>query len=218
MERDNYKYHYYVKKLIHEGNVVIDIGSNLGYYTFLFARWVGPAGKVHSVEPIPIYQKIQKEKAKNIPNIVWYPFALGNEEKKIEMVSNPSVGYLRTGLLHVYGPEDGDINKQTFKFEAEMKIPHLLFEQLERIDYIKCDVEGYEMIVLSDMKKIIDKHRPIVQVEVSDKNKTRLYNLFQSMGYKPTKLQNKKLVEEKDWNSSSGDCLFIHESVAPLYI
>jgi FkbM family methyltransferase len=54
-----------VKKLIHKGDIIIDIGANLGYYSVLFAKWTGATGKVFSVEPIAMYNKVFNKKQKN---------------------------------------------------------------------------------------------------------------------------------------------------------
>ncbi|MFR9166640.1 MAG: FkbM family methyltransferase [Dysgonomonas sp.] len=209
----NYSYHYYAKNLIRKGDTVIDIGANLGYYSILFSNWVGEKGKVYSVEPIAVYNKIFNEKAKKHKNITLYPYALGLEEKKIELVSSPKTGYLSTGLPHVYDSDrDGRLEDQEFRFQAEMKIPSELFEPLDRIDYIKCDIEGFEYVVLNNMKDLIDKHKPIVQAEVWGDNETNVNRLFKDMGYIPHKLKDGKLTSlEKENQKINGDYVYIHK-------
>ncbi|MCC8146897.1 MAG: FkbM family methyltransferase [Bacteroidales bacterium] len=207
-----YAYHYYVKSLIHKEDVIIDIGANLGYYSILFAQWASE-GKVYSIEPIVIYNKIFKEKAKKYSNITLYPYALGTEEKKVELVSSPQTGYLNTGLPHVYDPaRDGELEKQEYRFEVEMKIASRLFHNLEKLDYIKCDIEGFEYIVLSDMKDIIAKHRPKVQVEIWPDHQKELFDMFDELNYKPYKLMNGRLeLQDKDKVSIGGDFIFLPE-------
>jgi len=184
-----------VKHLIDNGDVIIDIGANLGYYSFLFARWTGDSGKVFAVEPIVVYNKIFNEKAKKIKNITLYPYALGAEEKTVELVSSPQTGFLSTGLPHIYDPQrDGNVENQEFKFDAQMKKPSELFGNLDKIDYIKCDIEGYEYIVLSDMKEILRKFTPKIQVEVWPDNEKKLLELLDELGYTPFKLHKYHLV------------------------
>ncbi|MDR3218301.1 MAG: FkbM family methyltransferase [Dysgonamonadaceae bacterium] len=206
-----YACHYYVKKLIKKGDIVIDIGANLGYYSILFAKWTGPSGKVFSVEPIAVYNKIFNEKAKKFNNIQLCPYALGTEEKTIELVSSSQTGFLNTGLPHVYDPQkDGNIEDQQFKFEAQMKIPSVLFGDLERIDYIKCDIEGFEYIVLSDMKEIIRRCKPIVQVELWENNRENMLRMFDELGYIPHKVHENKLVSVVEGAKPlPGDYIFI---------
>ena len=197
--------------MINEGDVVIDIGANLGYYSFIFARWAGDSGKVFAVEPIAVYNEIFNEKAKKYKNITLYPYALGAEEKTVELVSSPQTGFLSTGLPHVYDPQrDGKVENQEFKFEAQMKKPSVLFGNLDKINYIKCDIEGFEYIVLSDMKEIIRKCKPTVQVEVWPDNEKKLLELFDELGYTPYKLYKYQLTPQKeDSTRLPGDYIFM---------
>ncbi|MFC4675431.1 FkbM family methyltransferase [Dysgonomonas termitidis] len=210
--KKEYEYHYYIRNLIHEGDVVIDIGANLGYYSILMSSWVGKSGMVYSVEPIALYNKIFNEKARKRKNIILYPYALGKEEKDVTLVCSPNVGYLRTGLPHVYDPQrDGDIQNQEFTFDAKMKIPSVLFSSVDRLDYIKCDIEGFEYVVLSDMESIIDKFKPVVQVEVWGENEKPVKELFENLGYIPCKLYDGQLTSDEEvLKDLSGDYLFIH--------
>ncbi|MDR1585433.1 MAG: FkbM family methyltransferase [Prevotellaceae bacterium] len=206
-----YNYHYNVKKLINKGDTVIDIGANLGYYSFLFARWVGKTGNVYSVEPIKDFNRIFNEVARKYKQLTLYPYALGNKEKTIRMVSSPHAGYFRTGLPHVYdAKKDGALENAEFTFEAEMKIPSKLFSSLDRIDYIKCDVEGFEFSILSDMRDIIAKHKPAVQVEVWKENTANILSLFHNLGYKAYKFDRNKLVST-DLSKIGGDYIFLYQ-------
>ncbi|WP_051697646.1 FkbM family methyltransferase [Prevotella sp. 10(H)] len=213
-----YEYHYYIKHLIHEGDTVIDIGANLGYYSILMSSLVGSFGRVYSVEPIALYNKIFNEKARKRQNITLYPYALGKEEKDVTLVCSPNVGYLRTGLPHVYdSKKDGDIKAQEFTFDAKMKIPSVLFSSLDKLDYIKCDIEGFEYVVLSDMKDIIAKYKPVVQVEVWGDNESFIKELFAELEYIPCKIHNGHLTSNADIvGNTNGDYIFIHKKSPKL--
>jgi len=203
-----FTYHYYVKNLINKGDTVIDTGSNLGYFSILFARWVGNEGKVYSVEPVSIYNKIFEEQARKYRNIILFPYALGNEEKDVELVSVVTSGYLRTGLSHVYNVEKDDANKTYgFRVHAQMKIASKLFADIPKINYIKIDIEGDEYAVLSDMRELIQKHKPIIQVEMNDH---RVTDLLHQLGYNAYKVASKKLVKIETEEVLEGDCIFLN--------
>ena len=168
----NYDYHYFVKHLVDKGEVVIDIGANIGYYSLLFARWVGDSGKVFAVEPNRVYNEVFSERAKKYKNITLYPYALENE--------------------------------------TQMLKPSVLFENLDKIDYIKCDIEGHEYFILSDMKEIIRKFKPKVQVKVLPENREKLFELFEELGYTPYKLYKYRLIpQDGDTYPVKGDYIFI---------
>lgn len=91
-----------------------------------------------------------------------------------------------------------------------MKIPSKLFASLDRIDYIKCDIEGFEYLVLENMKEIIRFHRPKVQVEVWSQNENYIMDLFNELQYIPYKLNKNKLLAKKEWATKiEGDYIFI---------
>ena len=50
-----------VKKYVHEGDIVVDIGAHVGYYTLLMAQLVGKNGKVYSFEPDPVNFQLLKK-------------------------------------------------------------------------------------------------------------------------------------------------------------
>jgi len=212
-----FAYHYFIKKLINKGDTVVDIGSNLGYYSILFARWVGNEGKVYSVEPVSIYNRIFEERARKFRNITLFPYALGNEEKDVELVSVVSSGYLRTGLSHIYRAEkeddsrhcglDPQSSKYGFRIQSKMKIASELFKDIPKINYIKIDIEGDELVVLSDMKELIQKHKPIIQVEMNDR---RVTDLLHQLGYSAYRVAGKKLVKIQTEVELEGDALFIN--------
>lgn len=215
-QSSTYKFHYFDKRLIQKGDTIIDIGANLGYYSRLFAKWVGKKGKVYAVEPIKIYNEaFSKYTKKYSDSIILLPYALGTEEKEIELVTSLRNGSYNTGLPHVYDKNrDGEIETQDFRFKASMKIPAKLFEDIPKIDFIKCDIEGFEYVVLNNMRPVIEKHKPKVQVEVWGQNETDTINLFEDLGYITYKLEDKSLKLTKN-KKVSGDYMFIHKIQCP---
>jgi len=85
------KYEPYLTKLmlskIKAGDVVIDIGANIGYDTVLFADKVGKKGKVIAIEPDPTnFEILQKNiKENKLFNVVAVQAAVGNENKKMKI-------------------------------------------------------------------------------------------------------------------------------------
>lgn len=165
--------HYFIKDFIKEGDTVIDIGANWGCYTRLFSEWVGVEGIVYAVEPmagtIPVYQA---------DNVVLMPFALGNE-------------YKITKMMH-YKNSSGTykINDNGQYFVSMIKGSDL-FKGLDRIDFIKIDVEMSELPIIEDMKELIEKHKPIILIETG-----KIKEVLEITGYKIIeKFQNDYLLQ-----------------------
>ena len=204
-----YKYHYFDKNIIREGDVVLDIGANLGYYTKLFAKWVGKRGTVYAVEPVEFFANTISWGTRNFKNIYLYNVALGEEEKDVFLSTPGHFGYLRTGLAHVTDPAEASGSE--FAFRAKMKKASRLFSTLKKIDFIKCDIEGYEYIVLPEMKDILVKFKPVIQLETWGDQKEKIENFLLSLGYRIYALDEKILKPVAEVKvKEQGDYIFIH--------
>lgn len=213
---EGYKYHYYAKRLIKEGDTVVDIGANLGYFTKLFSKWVGDKGRVIAIEPVPLYTKIIRWTCKSRKNITLFPYALGKENKKVHLVTPDHFGYLRTGLPHIYDEKNNKaLSEYEFSFEAEMKKANELFESFEKIDYLKCDIEGYEEVVIPEILPVLERFKPTIQIETWGSHKPIVEAALTSAGFEKYYLEGgslKKAVAGTE--DAPGDLIFIHKANA----
>ncbi len=215
-----FRYHYFFPRLVKAEDVVIDIGANLGYYTVLFGR---KAKHVFAVEPVKLFRNILKKNTRSQNNITILPYALGAESNKIIEMGVPSgKKFFRHGLTHVVENKD---EQNTLTFQETMMRPDDVFGDLERVDYIKCDIEGYEKIVIPALQRIIEKHQPCIQLETDMENRISIMQMLSSLNYtcyfltEEIKLQ--KVSSAKD--RTEGDLLFVpdgkkRERIAPFTI
>ena len=221
----SYKWHYFVQRLLKSGDTVIDIGTNLGYFTTQFAEKVKAGGHLYCVEPVQPFQKQLKKLITGKPNVTLLPYALGEENDKKVTLGIPTefqkLGYLRHGtttLLHNSNSADGK-----HSFEATMKKGSELFANLSKLDYIKCDIEGYETVVFPEMKSVIEKYQPIVQLETWGEQLMTMHDFFKGLGFAAFYLEKEKLYPlqskpQARWGES--DILFVpcskQERIAPF--
>jgi len=204
-----YTYHYFDKNIIQKGDYILDIGANMGYYTKLFAKWTGNAGHVYSVEPVTIFAETLRWGTQKFKNITLYNYALGEEEKEVTLSTPGNFGYLRTGLTHVVDEKNG--NTYEFTFKAQMKRGSRLFADLPKINFIKCDIEGYEDIVLPEMVDLLQKHKPVIQLETWGEHKPKVEGFLSGIGYKKYDIENDILKPVDELKSAAaGDLYFIH--------
>src|SRR5574344_166891 len=72
-----YEYPRYLKNVVHRGDTVLDIGANLGYYSYAMARLVGTEGKVYAVEPARPILNVLRHNLRKFDNVEILNYALG---------------------------------------------------------------------------------------------------------------------------------------------
>jgi len=175
---------FFLKKIIRPGFTCIDIGANLGYYSTFLSKLAGPKGRVLAVEPIPLFQEIWKDnvKASGVDNLELLPYALGGENSVIQMGTPERNGLLHHGMTKVVSSAE---EKYAHFYDVAMKVPDELFADLKRLDFVKCDVEGFEFQVFSNMQATLAKHKPLIQTELNgDKNRDNVIGLLEKLGYR----------------------------------
>lgn len=183
---------HHLKSIVKSGYTCIDIGANLGYYSYFMAKYCGKQGQVYAVEPVGLFTEILKKNTSKFKNITIYPYALGEENCIVNMAMPLIDGVLHHGMTKISKTEKSG---KLIYFEAEMCVPDKLFSDLERLDFLKIDVEGYENIVLTNMKNILQKFYPLIQCELSGElNRQNTVHFLESLGYKPFILKNQELV------------------------
>lgn len=175
------EYVYHLPELVRTGDTVIDIGANLGYYTRPLSELAGPSGKVYAVEPVPQILAVLRRNLRSCRNVEILPYALGAEEKAIRMGNDSArrTGYFGTGQNFVN--ESG--SETDVEFSAEMQRGSILFADLKRLDFVKCDIEGYETVVMAEMRPLLERFRPKVLIETGGENRRQIVGLFSELGY-----------------------------------
>jgi FkbM family methyltransferase len=207
---------YFLKKFIRNGDTCIDIGAHLGYYTFELSRLVGNEGSVVAIEPVGKFVNVLKKliASRKIKNIELLKTALGGEGKVVEIGIPIIDNQKRFGYARIR-----EISQEMEYAETET-VPNAkgdeLFASLKRIDFIKCDVEGAEVAVFKSMPQVISRHRPILLLELGDKNsRVIMKQLLSDCGYEVYHLRNnmlKRIDVHSDERAVSHNHYFIPSS------
>jgi FkbM family methyltransferase len=184
---------FFLQEFIKDGSTSIDIGANVGYYSYFLSKYSGSNGKVYAVEPIPMFGEIwiKNTRKTGYKNLTLYPYALGAENTLVKMGIPEVDGVLHHGMTKIVSTRE---EKYLEYYDVEMKIPDELFGNIEKIDFIKCDVEGYENYVFSNMQETIKTHMPFIQSELSGyENRKKVIEMLEGLGYITQILENGKL-------------------------
>jgi len=148
-----------IKKVFNVDSNGIDIGCHKGEIFDLFIKHA-PKGLHMGFEPIPVlFEALRKKYTSS--NHVMYNIALSNAKEQTSfnyVVSNPSYSGLKKRDYDRKDEVDTSIMVQTDLLD------NLLSPEI-RIDFIKIDVEGGELLVLEGAKKIISKWKPVIIFE-----------------------------------------------------
>ena len=210
-----YEYPRFLKNLVSEGDTAIDIGANLGYYSYALASLVGPQGRVRAVEPVEPIRRVLRHNLRRFRHVEVLACALGDADRTIRM-GNATVdrdGYFGTGQNFVLDKPAAGL--ALVEFEAEMRRGSELFASLDRIDLIKCDIEGYELVVMTEMRPLLERHHPTVLIETGGDNRPRIVALFGSIGYDGYVLSEGTMRPLADGDTK--DIVFVHRSRRERY-
>lgn len=186
-----------IKREIKKGDVVFDIGANIGYYTLIFAKLVGENGKVFAFEPDPTNFSLLKKNVEinGYKNIILIQKAVSDKSRKLRL-------YLcedNKGDHRIYDSGDG---RKSVEIES-IKLDEYFKDSKQKINFIKMDIQGAEWRAVSGMTNLLQQNKslkiisefwpgglkrsgvaPIKYLELLNKHGFKLYEINE---------QNKKL-------------------------
>lgn len=147
------------KKMVKEGDVVVDMGANIGYFTLLAARLAGKSGKVYAFEPEPrnYYYLLKNIEINRYDNVVAVQKAVSDKTGKTTLFICPyDSGHHTINQyegIKAYTPNLVG-NKKDFVEVETITLDDFLKDE-KQVNVIKMDVEGAEALVLSRMDNVI---------------------------------------------------------------
>ena len=181
----------FYKKFIKKGDLVIDIGANIGDTTVPMALAAGGAGITLGFDPNPyVYKILQKNASLNggKQNIVPLLNAISVSDDEFFYISSEASfanGAISTTKESVHGK---------FVYPDKIKGINLLnflekkyAEKLSNFSFIKIDTEGYDKEILKSIADLIEKYKPVIVAESfgnsSREAKIELYEVIKKHGY-----------------------------------
>jgi FkbM family methyltransferase len=167
--------------LIKENYTCFDIGANIGETTLNFAK-LAVNGKIYSFEPVPfLFQRLKTNvELNNFQNISLNNLAISDKQEEL-FFENPNNNNSSGISLNKEKSASSSIVHSTTidSFVSENNI--------EKIDFMKIDVEGFENFVINGGTETLKKMKPVLFIEIDNKN---LYKNNSSEKILLTQLQN----------------------------
>lgn len=189
----------WIKDRLLPGDVFIDVGANIGYYSLLASKLVGESGKVVAVEALPqIFNTLANNiKVNSANNVRPVNMAVWDKEEMLQIFTEPSSPSGTTTLVEQWADQ---WHLQAFCRVPAAPLPAILSaDEVNRARLIKIDVEGAEWHVISGMKPLIGSCRQdleiIVEVapkmlEAEGRTGQDLLDLFAGWGFFPYRIEN----------------------------
>jgi FkbM family methyltransferase len=164
-------------QILAAGNVIIEVGANIGAQTLFFAKKVGPEGCVLAFEPQRlVYQTLCGNMAVNsIPNVHCWNAAVGSRPGEIVV---PHVDHERSvdlGAVEVGGTSMGD------------RVPVIVLDKmnLPRCNLLRIASPGMEVAVLEGAASLLTRMKPIVYIncQLDPAREAELVEKLNGLGY-----------------------------------
>jgi FkbM family methyltransferase len=191
-----------VRQHVKAGDVALDVGAHIGYYSLLLSRLVGSNGRVYAFEPSSRNWPVLEDNLKQngIRNVDLVPAALSDHTR------TANLGGTTLDTLRISTKYDGEkIRLITLDSWAESI-------GLRRLDFIKADVEGHEIPFLHGGERTIRHFRPILLLEACASNQRdsgftleKLRQTIIDLGYQVYRIHRRRLVP---WLGDPGEFSF----------
>src|SRR5215813_1559879 len=136
-----------LRQILVPGGVAVDAGANIGIYSQFLARCVGPAGAVYSFEPAPENFERLRAAARGFSNMYLLQAAVGERSGKSEL-------YL-SNTLNVDHRTYSTENSARRVVQIDMVALDDYFRPGQRVDFIKMDIQGYELHALRGANRVL---------------------------------------------------------------
>lgn len=206
-------------KFISSGSVCVDVGAAYGRYTYPMSQLIGNSGHIYSFEPGKYSLKVLSAiiRFHKLKNVTVIRKAVSDKVGSINLIS-PIKNTGKVGPSLSYISESSKAEGLAEKVEMTTLDSYCLENNISKVDFIKCDTEGAEMLVFKGAQQIIAKNKPTILAEIDENGLSKynyscdqVYTFFANLGYNVFILKENSF-KKVDNISYSSNYFFIHSS------
>ena len=183
--------------IIHEGDIVLDIGTNIGWYSLNVAKEKRDV-RVFSFEPdVEVFQLLEK-------NVSYNKFNDKIKPNKLTVGEKEGILLFESEELDPTSHVTNKRTKNTTKVKSISLDYFVREEKLSYVNAIKCDIESAKYYALKGAKETIKKFNPIILLEITESWCNRynykpivIFNFMNHLGYSYYNIKNDGEIEIK---------------------
>ena len=185
------------------GGVALDVGAHLGSWTVPMARAVGESGHVHAFEPVPFLNAALRKSvlSNGLRQVILDDRGLGSTTGNAAFtVADGGGGEGNQGMSGLGERPGGTV------IEIQVTTLDAFAEEgkLDRLDFLKIDVEGLEADVLAGATKTLKRFHPTIVFETGNEDREQRLAIRDSLGplnYRLLGIPIEHGIVEADWNA-----------------
>jgi FkbM family methyltransferase len=198
-------------RLIGPRDTILDVGANVGWYSLNFAKQC-PLARIHAFEPIPqTFKQLEGNVVLNhVQNVQTHNIGLSNREDTL--------------TFYYYAAGSGNASSANLADDPTTQVISCAVTTLDTycdnaglpVDFIKCDVEGAELLVFQGGHRTIARNKPVVFAEMLRKWSAKfnyhpndILKLFFDLGYRCFTVRGDRLHEFFAMNEDTVETNFI---------
>jgi len=217
MDWDEFKF---IENYLDQSDIVVDVGANIGVYTLWMSRCISSKGKIIAFEPDPRnFERVKSQTNLNEINdrVILEDIALSNKQEKVNFAQG------KDDQNYISKYEDGSTEEKIVVSATNLD-SYARNRDINKVDFLKIDVEGGDLLVLKGARKMLSENSvDVIQFEVNEKVENfgieiseifsflEMYN-YDVFSYNPG--AGVSLVERHDMNSNSHVNLFATHDVS----
>lgn len=201
-----------IRKNLGKGSVVLDIGANIGW----FALHIGKAFediKTYAFEPLPNAYSCFKDNIRinGLKNIELFNMGLSNRTYTTMFFCERERCSVSASMVNITG-----VRKYNQIKCRVQKLDDFIDRKNIPVDFVKCDVEGAELLVLKGGLKTIRRHKPVLFLEMLRKWSAKygyhpndIIRLLGEIGYECYRMRDNRLIRFHKMTESTVDTNFL---------
>lgn len=197
----------FIQSQLRSGDVMVDVGCHIGIHALVAAKTIGPTGKVLAIDPQPAncHQTIENARLNGYTGLVCQCAACGETDGALLLSAQPTRDRARLTLSGT-GVNDGECRFATSVYRLESLFS---IHDIENVDLLKIDVEGFELAVLRGLGETIKNVQMVILEILPETDGEIARQIVRCLADAGFSLQT---LEGKDW--SFGEPLIENNLVA----